>query len=67
MSLQAYLDNIQKKTGKTPAEFKQLAAKKGYLSDGKLRSDVKAGEIVAWLKKEFGLGHRPLHGYRSAA
>ena len=57
MSLQAYLDNIQKKTGKTPAEFKQLAAGKGYLNDGTLRPDVKAGEVVAWLKKDFGLGH----------
>jgi hypothetical protein len=57
MSFQAYLDNIQKKTGKTPAEFKQLAAGKGYLNDGTLRPDVKAGEVVAWLKKDFGLGH----------
>jgi hypothetical protein len=57
MSFQAYLDNIQKKTGKTPTDFKQLAAKKGYLTDGSLRPDVKAGEVVAWLKKDFGLGY----------
>lgn len=57
MSFQAYLDNIEQKTGKSPEDFKRLAAQKGYLKDGKLRTDVKAGEIVAWLKKDFGLGH----------
>lgn len=57
MSFQAYLDNIKKKTGKGPVDFKKLATDKGYLSGGKLRSDIKAGEVVAWLKKDFELGH----------
>ncbi|MBI2518430.1 MAG: DUF4287 domain-containing protein [Opitutae bacterium] len=57
MSFQAYLDNIQTKTGKSPADFKQLAAKQGYTVKGKLRADLKVGEVVAWLKKDFGLGH----------
>ncbi|MDD5320089.1 MAG: DUF4287 domain-containing protein [Methylococcales bacterium] len=52
MSFQAYIDNIKTKTGKTPDEFKQLAEQKGLLKPG-----VKAGEIVAWLKEDFGLGH----------
>jgi DNA-directed RNA polymerase alpha subunit len=52
MSFQAYLDNIKAKTGKTPEDFKKLAEKKGLLQPG-----VKAGEIVAWLKKDFELGH----------
>jgi Domain of unknown function (DUF4287) len=52
MSFQAYIDNIKIKTGKTPDEFKQLAEQKGLLKPG-----VKAGEIVAWLKEDFGLGH----------
>jgi len=52
MSFQAYLDNIKAKTGKTPDDFKKLAEKKGLLKPG-----VKAGEIVAWLKKDFDLGH----------
>jgi len=56
MSFQAYLDNIERKTGKSPEDFRQVAARKGYLRDGKLRSEVKAGEVVAWLKKDFGLG-----------
>jgi Domain of unknown function (DUF4287) len=52
MFFQAYLDNIKAKTGKTPEDFKKLAEKKGLL-----KPSVKAGEIVAWLKKDFGLGH----------
>ncbi len=50
MSFQAYLDNIEKKTGKTPNEFIELATKKGF------DSNTKAGEIVSWLKDEYGLG-----------
>ena len=57
MSFQAYLDNIEAKTGKSPADFKHLAAAKGYTESGTLRAGVKAGEIVAWLKEEFELGH----------
>lgn len=52
MSFQAYLDNIEAKTGKAPEEFIQLAKDKGYD-----KPEVKAGEIVAWLKEDFGLGH----------
>jgi len=52
MSFQAYLDNIQAKTGLTHEDFRKLAEKKGLLKPG-----VKAGEIVAWLKKDFDLGH----------
>lgn len=52
MSFQAYLDNIQTKTGKTPEELKKLAEEKGLLEP-----NVKAGQIVAWLKEDFELGH----------
>ncbi len=52
MSFQAYIDNIKAKTGKSPEDFKKLAEKKGLL-----KPDVKAMEIVAWLKKDHGLGH----------
>ena len=34
MSFQAYLDNIQTKTGKSPSDFKKLAGKKGFLKKG---------------------------------
>ncbi len=51
MTLKAYLDNIEAKTGKTPKDFQVLAEKKGLL-----RAGVKTGQIVAWLKEDFGLG-----------
>ncbi len=57
MSFEAYIDNIKTKTGKSPDDFKKLAEKKGFLQKGKLNPNVKAGEIVAWLKKDFELGH----------
>jgi hypothetical protein len=57
MSFQTYIKNIQEKTGKTPDDFKKLAEKKGFLEKGKLNPAVKATEIVAWLKKEYELGH----------
>jgi len=57
MSFQAYIDNIQAKTGKGPNDFKKLAEKKGFLKNGQLKPEVKAGEIVAWLKEDFDLGH----------
>jgi hypothetical protein len=52
MTFQAYIDNIHKKTGKTPDDFRKLADKKGLLKPG-----VKAMEVVNWLKKDHGLGH----------
>ena len=36
MSFQAYLDNIEAKTGISPAEFKKLADKKGFFKKEKL-------------------------------
>jgi hypothetical protein len=57
MSFQAYMDNIQGKTGISPASFKKLAEKKGFMKKGKLAEGIKAGEIVKWLKDEYELGH----------
>jgi hypothetical protein len=51
MSFQAYLDNIEAKTGKAPEEFIQMAKEKGFDAP-----DTKAGDIVAWLADEFQLG-----------
>ena len=51
MTFQAYIDNIQAKTGKTPDDFKSLAEVKGLLAPG-----TKAGAIVAWLAEDFDLG-----------
>lgn len=57
MTFQAYLDNIQAKTGKSLQDFKDMAVKKSFYKDGKLVERVKAGQIVEWLKTDFGLGH----------
>ncbi|SIO12358.1 protein of unknown function [Singulisphaera sp. GP187] len=57
MSFQAYLANIKTKTGKGPDDFRKLAEEKGFMSDGKLRADIKAGQVVTWLKEDFELGH----------
>lgn len=47
MSFQAYLDNIEEKTGKTPRQF-IAEAKKKKLTESK--------DIIAWLKQDYGLG-----------
>jgi len=47
MSFQAYLDNIEEKTGKVPNEFVAEAREKNL---------TKHKEIVAWLKNDYGLG-----------
>lgn len=57
MSFQAYLDNIQAKTGKSSADFRRLATDEGFAVGGKLKPHLKAGAVVAWLKADFGLGH----------
>jgi hypothetical protein len=57
MTFKAYLDNIEAKTGMSAADFKELARKKRYLSEGGLRAGIKVGEVVAWLKQDFRLGH----------
>ena len=56
MSFQ-YLDNIQDKTGKSPDDFRKLAAKLGFTEGGTLRAGVKAGVVVEWLKADYALGH----------
>jgi hypothetical protein len=57
MSFQAYLDTIQRTTGKGPEDFRALADEKGYSIAGRLKPEVKAGQIVDWVKVEFSLGH----------
>lgn len=57
MSFQAYLDNIRAKTGKGPDDFRRIAEQKGFLQNGEIKAGVKAGDIVAWLKKDYELGH----------
>ena len=42
MSFQAYIDNIKAKTGKTSADFRNLAELKEFIVDGKLNPKIKA-------------------------
>jgi hypothetical protein len=51
MSFQAYLDAIEDKTGLTPRALVEQAKARGF-DDHK----VKAGEILAWLQADYGLG-----------
>ena len=50
MSFQAYLDNIEAKTGLTPRQFVDLAAERGF------GPGTKATPIVQWLADDYGLG-----------
>lgn len=47
MSFQAYLDNIEEKTGKTPNDF---------IAEAKKKKLTTSKEIIAWLKADYGLG-----------
>ena len=57
MSFQAYLDNVETKTGKSAEALKALAIAKGLADAAGLAPGVKAGAIIDWLKQDFGLGH----------
>jgi hypothetical protein len=50
MSYQAYLDAVERKTGRTPAELLAEAAERGY------SPTTKAAEVVGWLQDEYDLG-----------
>ena len=55
MTLEAYMDNIQAKTGKTHEDFWKLAIKNHFVKQGKIVA--KHTKLLAWLKSEIGLGH----------
>ena len=50
MSFQAYLDAVEKKTGKTPQQLLDEAAARGF------GPATKAGVVVDWLNEEYGVG-----------
>jgi hypothetical protein len=52
MSFQAYIDNIKVKTGKSPEELMKQMQKEGLL-----QTELKATDLVKWLKKKYDLGH----------
>ena len=47
MSFQAYLDNVEEKTGKTPNDF---------IAEAKEKNMTEFKDILAWLKKDYELG-----------
>ena len=47
MSFQAYLDNVEEKTGKTPNDF---------IAEAKQKNITEFKDILAWLKKDYELG-----------
>lgn len=51
MSFQAYLDAIEDKTGLTPRQLVEIARERGF--EG---ASTKAGEVLEWLKNDYGLG-----------
>jgi|TARA_A100001391_G_scaffold136508_1_gene95237 hypothetical protein len=51
MSFQAYLDAVEQKTGLSPRQLLDIARQKGFDDPA-----VKAGEILDWLKSDYGLG-----------
>jgi hypothetical protein len=50
MSFQAYLDNIESKTGLTPRQFIDRAREQGF------GENTKSTPIVEWLKEDYDLG-----------
>jgi Domain of unknown function (DUF4287) len=52
MTFQAYIDNIYEKTKMMPSNFYKEATKLKLLEKG-----YKAAPIIAWLKKDYKLGH----------
>ena len=47
MSFQAYLDNVEEKTGKTPNDF---------IAEAQEKNITAFKDIIAWLKKDYELG-----------
>ncbi len=48
-SFQSFIDKIKLQTGRNIEEYAKFAKAKGFF-----KPDVKAGQIVDWLKKDFG-------------
>jgi len=57
MSFQGYLKTIKEKTGLTAADFKVKAAEKKFTENDILKANIKAGDVVSWLKADYDLGH----------
>jgi hypothetical protein len=56
MSFQAYIDNVETKTGKSAEQLKSIAIGKGLANEDGLAPGVKPGAMIDWLKSDFDLG-----------
>lgn len=57
MAFQSYIANIEASTGKKIDEIVADARAAGLVDGEGLAPDVKAGQVVAWLKDRYSLGH----------
>lgn len=56
MSFQAYIDNVEAKTGKSAEALKAIAIDRGLANETGLAPGIKAGAITDWLKADYDLG-----------
>lgn len=57
MSFQAYIDNVEAKTGQSADALATIAVARGLADEAGLAPGVKAGVIIDWLKADYDLGH----------
>jgi hypothetical protein len=57
MSFQAYIDNVEAKTGKSADQLNAIAIDRGLADKSGLAPGVKATAIIDWLKSDYDLGH----------
>ena len=49
MSFQAYIDNVEAKTGQSAADLKAIATERKLADENGLAPGVKAGAIIDWI------------------
>lgn len=57
MSFQAYLDNVETKTGQSADALRAQAIAKGLADEMGVAPSARSSQIVDWLKSEYALGH----------
>lgn len=55
MTFRAYMQNVEKLTGKSAEQLYKMAGKKGFVKRGKIVATH--AQLLGWLKDEVGLGH----------
>ncbi|MGL4438813.1 MAG: DUF4287 domain-containing protein [Bosea sp. (in: a-proteobacteria)] len=57
MSFQSYIANVEASTGRSITELVAAAKAEDLADDKGLAPGVKAGQVLTWLKDQYGLGH----------